>query len=70
MDDEPDFYVGVSFSDLLMGILHNALASGLTLDDLIAAAEHAESLEDLDHAIDLLGMGAIDTDALASIMKG
>jgi hypothetical protein len=54
-DDEP------SEMDYVLAVLADARASGLTIDDLIAAAEHAHCLGCWDAAVSMLGIGAIDT---------
>ena len=55
--------------DMLRSALFNALASGLTLEDVCRASEHAADIEDMDDAISILGIGAIDTDPLRSVMN-
>ena len=68
--DEDDFSIDVDGHEIFMSILHNALHSGLDLSDLICAAEHARTIGDLDDAVSLLGMGAINTDMLGDFLKG
>ena len=55
MDDEP-----ISDIEFIRGTLYNALASGLTLADVIKAYEHADCIVCADEAVALLGIGAID----------
>ena len=51
----------LSDMDIVRAVLADALASGLTLQDALDAATHADCLLCWDDAVGMLGIGAIDT---------
>ena len=55
--------------DMLRAALAAADDFGLPLQDVRRAAEHAADIEDMFDAISILGIGAIDTDPLRSVMN-